>query len=78
MVWISGPEPDWAGAYDALLAAVRSRTIPLTRLNAAVTRIVTVKRELGLRTPRRPVPVPTAPAVPGAAPGPTGPTGAGP
>jgi beta-N-acetylhexosaminidase len=73
MVWISSPESDWAGAYDALLAAVRSRAIPLTRLNAAVTRIVTVKRELGLRTPRRPVALPV-PAVP-AAPGPSGPTG---
>jgi beta-N-acetylhexosaminidase len=66
MVWISSPEPDWRGAYDALLAAVRSRAIPLTRLNAAVTRIVTVKRELGLRTRRRPVVA--VPAVPPSAP----------
>jgi beta-N-acetylhexosaminidase len=59
MVWISGPQ-DWIGAYNALLAAVKSRAIPLTRLNAAVTRIVTVKRELGLRTPRKPAPAPAA------------------
>jgi beta-N-acetylhexosaminidase len=70
MVWISGPEADWASAYNALLAAVTTRSIPLTRLNAAVTRIVTVKRELGLRVRRTPVTVPptvppTAPAAPG-------------
>jgi beta-N-acetylhexosaminidase len=74
MVWISAPEADWASAYDALLAAVKSRAIPLTRLNAAVTRIVTVKRELGLRIRRRAAPVtpattPATPAAPGAAPG---------
>lgn len=52
MVWISGPESDWADAYSALLAAVRSHAIPLARLNDAVTRIVTVKGELGLRARR--------------------------
>ena len=81
MVWISAPEADWRGAYDALLAAVRSRAIPLTRLNAAVTRIVTVKRELGLRTRPRPAPVtpvPATPAAPGTVPpAPTTPGGPG-
>jgi beta-N-acetylhexosaminidase len=58
MVWISGPEADWSGTYRALLAAVNSRRIPMTRLNAAVTRIVTVKRELGLRARPKPLSVP--------------------
>ena len=49
MVWISGPA-DWPAAYRSLLTAVRARQIPLARLNDAVTRIITVKRELGLRT----------------------------
>ena len=49
MIWISGPA-DWPAAYRALLAAVRAHQVPLSRLNDAVTRIVTVKRELGLRT----------------------------
>jgi beta-N-acetylhexosaminidase len=66
MVWIGGPEADWLSAYRALLAAVRSRQIPLVRLNAAVTRIVTVKRELGLRNRRKPVVAPVP--VPGVAP----------
>ena len=49
MVRISGPA-DWPTAYRALLAAVRTKQIPVARLNDAVTRIITVKRELGLRT----------------------------
>jgi beta-N-acetylhexosaminidase len=66
MVWISS-EDDWPAAYRALLTAVRSRRLPLLRLNAAVTRIVTVKRELGLRNRRKAVPPPgVVPAVPGA------------
>jgi beta-N-acetylhexosaminidase len=79
MVWISAPEADWRAAYDALLAAVRSRAIPMIRLNAAVTRIVTVKRELGLRVRREqvavapavPPPAPVAPGTTPAAPAPT-------
>lgn len=65
MVWISGPK-DWEPAYRELLAAVRSHAIPLTRLNSAVTRIVTVKRELGLRNLAKP-----KPTVPGVTPGTT-------
>jgi beta-N-acetylhexosaminidase len=79
MVWIGGPEADWMAAYQALLAAVRARRIPLLRLNSAVTRIITVKRELGLRNRRRPVaapvvPVPVAPSAtaPGAPAAPVG------
>jgi beta-N-acetylhexosaminidase len=49
MVWISSPS-DWPAAYRALLTAVRTKQIPIARLDDAVTRIVTVKRELGLRT----------------------------
>jgi beta-N-acetylhexosaminidase len=56
MVWISHPD-DWEPAYRALLAAVKARRISLVRLNAAVTRIVTVKRELGLRNRVKPKPV---------------------
>jgi beta-N-acetylhexosaminidase len=67
MVWISSPK-DWEPAYRALLAAARARQIPLVRLNSAVTRIVTVKRELGLRNRAKPKP---AAVVPGAVPGTT-------
>jgi beta-N-acetylhexosaminidase len=65
MVWISHPD-DWEPAYRALLDAVKARRISLVRLNAAVTRIVTVKRELGLRNRAKPKPV-----VPGVTPGAT-------
>ena len=68
MVWISGPDADWLAAYRALLAAVKTRRISPVRLNAAVTRIITAKRELGLRNRRKPTPVPTA--TPGATPQP--------
>jgi beta-N-acetylhexosaminidase len=72
MVWISGPK-DWEPAYRELLAAARARRISLVRLNAAVTRIVTVKRELGLRnrakaTPAAVTPVPGTTTVPGTTP----------
>jgi beta-N-acetylhexosaminidase len=53
MVWISGPASSQMRAYRAILAAARRGAIPRTRLDAAVTRIVTVKRELGLRLRRR-------------------------
>lgn len=79
MVWIGGPEADWMAAYRALLAAVRSRRIPLLRLNSAVTRIITVKRELGLRNRRKPVVTPPiVPAVPGSAPAGAAPSAAAP
>ena len=64
MVWISHPD-DWEPAYRALLEAVKTRRISPVRLNAAVTRIVTVKRELGLRNRAKPKPV--TPGVPGVA-----------
>lgn len=67
MVWISHPD-DWEPAYRALLTAARTRRISPVRLNAAVTRIVTVKRELGLRNRAKSkavVPA-TTPVTPGA------------
>jgi beta-N-acetylhexosaminidase len=71
MVWISHPD-DWEPAYGALLAAVKARRISLVRLNAAVTRIVTVKRELGLHNRAKPKPV-TPGTTPGTIPGTTTP-----
>jgi beta-N-acetylhexosaminidase len=53
MVWISGPPGEQSKAYRAILAAIKSGKIPRGRVDAAVTRIVTVKRELGLRVRRR-------------------------
>jgi beta-N-acetylhexosaminidase len=81
MVYISGPEPGQEAAYRALLAAAESGAITRARLDEAVTRVLTLKREYGLvrglrprtRVPRvvPPPPVPTTPgvttpAVPGA------------
>ena len=82
MVYISGPAPGQEAAYRALLAAVRSGTLPRARLDEAVTRVLTLKREYGLVRGLRPrtkvpavvppPPVPTqtpgvtTPAVPGA------------
>jgi len=57
MVWISGPESDWLGAYRAILAAVRSKRVPMLRINTAVTRIITAKRELGLKNQKRTIPL---------------------
>jgi beta-N-acetylhexosaminidase len=54
MVWISGPIADQEGAVRALLRAVRTGKIPRRRIDGAVTRILTVKRELGLVRGRRP------------------------
>jgi beta-N-acetylhexosaminidase len=56
MVWISSPESDWIAAYKALLAAVRAKRIPMLRIDTAVTRIVTAKRELGLKNQTRKIP----------------------
>jgi beta-N-acetylhexosaminidase len=74
MVFVSGPESDWLAVYRALLAAVRAKRIPIRRVNAAVTRVITAKRELGLRNLSKPKPVvpvpvtgvPGTPATPGA------------
>ena len=51
---------DWKAAFDNLLAQVRSGTIPMSRLDDAVTRILRVKLRAGLfRYPQgRPDPVP--------------------
>lgn len=60
MVHVAGSPAVQAQVYDALLRAVRKGTISRARLDEAVTRILTVKRELGLVRGR-------APAAPGAA-----------
>ena len=81
MVWISGPPSVLSGIYRAILAAIKKGTISAGRLNTAVTRIITVKRELGLRVRKRTPPpqYPNAanpgsgqfePVAPGAAPPP--------
>ena len=57
LVWISGPPAQQRKAYDAILAAIKNGTLPLPRVDAAVTRIVTIKRELGLRLRKREPPV---------------------
>lgn len=53
MVWISGPPAVQARAYRAILAGIKSGKIARGRVDAAVTRIITVKRELGLRVRKR-------------------------
>jgi beta-N-acetylhexosaminidase len=53
MIWISGPPSVLSGIYRAILAAVKKGTISAGRLDTAVTRIITVKRELGLRIRKR-------------------------
>jgi beta-N-acetylhexosaminidase len=60
MVWISGPPAVQARAYKEILAAIKKGTITRGRLDTAVTRIITVKRELGLRV-RRKTPPPQYP-----------------
>jgi beta-N-acetylhexosaminidase len=81
MVWISGTPAVQAKTYRTILAAIKRGTISAGRLDTAVTRIITVKRELGLRVRRRTPPpqYPNAanpgsgqvePAAPGATPPP--------
>jgi beta-N-acetylhexosaminidase len=72
MVYISGPAPGQEAAYRALLAAVRSGALPKARLDEAVTRVLTLKREYGLVRGLRPrtkvpavVPPPPVPQAPG-------------
>jgi beta-N-acetylhexosaminidase len=74
MVYISGPARGQEAAYQALLAAAKARTITRARLDEAVTRVLTLKREYGLvrglrprRTPPAVAPPATsAPGTPGA------------
>jgi beta-N-acetylhexosaminidase len=79
MVYISGPSRGQEAAYQALLAAARSGTLTRARLDEAVTRVLTLKREYGLVRGLRPrtkvpavappaagVPTPVTPGVPGA------------
>ena len=79
MVYISGPARGQEAAYRALVRAARSGHISRARLDEAVTRVLTLKREYGLvrgLKPRTKVPevvtVPPAPGttgVPGVTPG---------
>ena len=64
MVWISGPASLQRQASSAILAAVRAKKIPQSRIDEAVIRILAVKGELGLGS--RPLPRVPKPAVPGA------------
>jgi beta-N-acetylhexosaminidase len=80
MVYISGPPRGQDAAYRALLAAARSGSLSRARLDEAVTRVLTLKREYGLvrgLRPRTKVPALAPPVVPGAttpgAPTPTAP-----
>jgi beta-N-acetylhexosaminidase len=74
MVYISGPERGQEAAYRTLIKAVRAGTISRARLDEAVTRVLTLKREYGLvrgLKPRTKVPAVVAapvPGVPGATP----------
>jgi beta-N-acetylhexosaminidase len=71
MVWISGGAAQQQKAYRALVAAIKTGKLSRSRVDAAVTRILTVKRELGLRVRKRTPP----PQYPNAAnPGLGGPT----
>jgi beta-N-acetylhexosaminidase len=54
MVWISGSPADQQAALRAIVRAVRQRKIPRRRIDGAATRVLTLKRELGLVRGRRP------------------------
>jgi beta-N-acetylhexosaminidase len=69
MVYISGPARGQEAAYRALLAAAKSGKLPRARLDEAVTRVLTLKREYGLvrgLRPRTAIPAVVAPPVPAA------------
>jgi beta-N-acetylhexosaminidase len=70
MVYISGPARGQDAAYRALLAAVASGAISRARLDEAVTRVLTLKREYGLVRGLR-----ARTKVPAVVAGPTGPGG---
>ena len=77
MVYISGPQRGQRAAYRAVLNAVRSGAISRARLDEAVTRVLTLKREYGLVRGLRPrTKVPSAATT--TAPTPTGTTPAPP
>src|SRR5205085_6919765 len=54
MVYIPGTKRGQEAAFRALLAGVKSGAIPRARLDEAVTRVLTMKREYGLVTGTRP------------------------
>jgi beta-N-acetylhexosaminidase len=60
MVYISGTKRGQEAAFRALLAAVKSGAIPRARLDEAVTRVLTMKREYGLVRGARPRTKPSA------------------
>jgi beta-N-acetylhexosaminidase len=65
MVYISGPARGQEAAYRALLRAARAGRITPARLDEAVTRVLTLKREYGLTMGLRPqtkIPSATTPA----------------
>jgi beta-N-acetylhexosaminidase len=68
MIYISGPARGQEAAYRALLHAVRTGAISRARLDEAVTRVLTLKREYGLIRGLRPQTkvsvAPPAPVVP--------------
>ena len=70
MVYISGPLRGQEAAYQALLAAAHGGQITRERLDEAVTRILTLKREYGLVRGLRPRTKPPEVAPPGVVPGP--------
>ena len=73
MVYISGPARGQEAAYRAILDAVRKGQITRARLDEAVTRVLTLKREYGLVRGLRPrtkvpafvAPPPVTPGAPG-------------
>jgi beta-N-acetylhexosaminidase len=48
MLYVSGSTGDQQAAYVAVLRAARSREIPRARLNDALVRVLSVKRDYGL------------------------------
>lgn len=64
MVYISGPARGQEAAYRAIIAAIRSGEISRVRIDEAVTRVLTLKREYGLvRGSRARTKVPVVPPV---------------
>lgn len=62
MLYLTGSPAVQEQVYRTVLRAVRRGTIPRARIDEAVTRILTVKRELGIVKGRAPAPPPAAPA----------------
>jgi beta-N-acetylhexosaminidase len=78
MIYISGPARGQEAAYRALLGAARSGAISRARLDEAVTRVLTMKREYGLVRGSRPRTKASSPATAGATTTPVAPTSTAP